>query len=597
MIERTAQGTLRAFREVSMTTQPTTNSEPTVRRIAQGVVRGTRARNEALVWRGIPYAAKPTGVLRWRAPRPPEPWQGERPAVESGSPCVQDLSLAYPFKDDDGDGLVGTEDCLYLNVFAPRDAPAVAKLPVMYFIYGGGNVGGHNAAPTYDGSRLAQRHNVVVVCINYRLGLLGWFLHPALIGADSTADDRSGNWGTLDIIAGLEWVRDNIAAFGGDPGNVTIFGESAGGGNVFSLLLSPRAKGLFHRAIAQSGGLVYDSLQSACNYSDDAVPGSAASSREIVNQLLVRRGQASNRSDAKALQNKMQPNAIAELLRGTDVRELLAVVNPNRLRLYNAPRVLADGEVLPSEPWLEVFRAGRFNKVPVITGTNRDERRLYQYIDPEWRETLRQHPNDYVLYAHYTTLAWKQHAVDDVARAMAQAGHHDVYAYRFDWDEEGVHGEFDISLAVGAGHAVELSFVFGTSGGILVPLGDPEAPGRRALTESMMSYWAEHAYSGAPGRGRDGREASWTRWSDEDGQPKLMIFDTAADGGVRMSSEGITGPALKNAVLDERRFEQRALHARLYRALFQGRAFDEAEYRRLLGNAEASAAHGGRSDE
>src|SRR5215472_9283541 len=180
MFERTAQGTLRAFHEVSMTTQPTLNREPTARRIAQGVVRGTRARNEALVWRGIPYAAKPTGVLRWRAPRPPEPWQGERPAVENGSPCVQDLSLAYPFKDDDGDELVGTEDCLYVNVFAPRDAPAAARLPVMYFIHGGGNVGGHNAAPTYDGSRLAQRHNVVVATINYRLGLLGWFLHPAL---------------------------------------------------------------------------------------------------------------------------------------------------------------------------------------------------------------------------------------------------------------------------------------------------------------------------------------------------------------------------------------------------------------------------------
>ena len=569
------------------------NSEPTVRRIAQGVVRGARASNNALVWRGIPYAAEPIGALRWKAPRPPEAWQGERLVVENGSPCVQDLSLAYPFQDDDGDGLVGTEDCLYLNVFAPEDAPAAAGLPVMYFIHGGGNVGGHNAAPTYDGSRLAQRHRVVVVTINYRLGLLGWFLHPALIGADSTADDRSGNWGTLDIIAGLEWVRDNIAAFGGDPGNVTIFGESAGGVNVYSLLVSPRAKGLFHRAIVQSGGILCDSLQRACNYSDDAVPGGAASSREIVNQLLVQRGQASNRFDAKALQNSMQPDEIAELLRGTEVRELLAVANPDRARLYDAPRVLGDGAVLPSEPWLKVFRAGRFNKVPAIMGTNRDERRLYQYIDPDWRKMLREHPNDYVLYAHYTTLAWKLHAVDDVARAMSKAGHHEVYAYRFDWDEQGVQGEVDISLAVGAGHAVELSFVFGTAGGVIVPLGDPEAPGRRALSASMMSYWAEHATSGAPGRGRDGRETAWMPWSEQDGQPKLMIFDTAADGGVRMSAEGITGPALKSAVLDERRFEQPEMLARIYRALFQGRAFDEAEYGRLVGKAEASAAHGG----
>jgi para-nitrobenzyl esterase len=407
-------------------------------------------------------------------------------------------------------------------------------------------------------------------------------MHPALASEDSTAEDRSGNWGTLDIIAGLEWVRDNIAVFGGDSGNVTIFGESAGGVNVFSMLVSPRAKGLFHRAISQSGGILHDTMQRACNYADDAAPGSAASSREIVNQLLVRRGQASNRADAKALQNRMSPEAIVELLRGTEMRELLAVANPNRLRLYDAPRLLGDGAVLPAESWLKVFSAGRFNKVPVITGTNRDERRLYQYIDPAWRKTLREHPNDYVLYARYTTLGWKLRAVDDVARAMTAGGHHEVYAYRFDWDEQGEANGLDISLAVGAGHTVELPFVFGTAGGLTVPMGDPEAPARRALSASVMSYWAQHAYSGSPGRGREGHEAAWTPWTNVDGELKLMILDTAADGGVRMSSEGITAPALKSAMLEERGFEQRDLHPRLYRELFQGRAFEETEYRKLV---------------
>jgi para-nitrobenzyl esterase len=562
----------------------TAADEATLRTTRQGAVRGKRTNDGALAWRGIPYAAKPVGALRWKAPRPPEPWQGERPALDNPGPCVQDLNLAYPFTDDDGDGLVGSEDCLYLNVFAPSDAPAATPLPVMYFIHGGGNVGGHNASPTYDGSRLAQRHHVVVVTINYRLGLLGWFLHPALISADSSPDDRSGNWGTLDIIAGLEWVRDNIAAFGGDPRNVTIFGESAGGVNVFSLLVSPRAAGLFHRAIVQSGGATHDSLQRACNYSDDEAPGSAGGSREILNQLLVRRGQASNRADAKALQNRMSSEAIAKLLREASVRELITAANPSGVRLYDAPRVLGDGAVLPAESWLKVFREGRFNKVPVITGTNRDERRLYQYIDPQWRKTLREHPNDYVRYARYTSLAWKQRAVDDIARAMSQAGHRAVYAYRFDWDEEGRHGGLDISLAVGAGHTVELPFVFGTAGGTTFPLGDPEAPGRRALSASVMSYWAEHAYSGAPGRGRDGREVAWTAWSDAEDQPKLMILDSAADGGVRMSTESITAAAIKSAVLEERGFEQPELHARLYRELFaSGRAFDEAEYQKLLG--------------
>ncbi|HKU40931.1 MAG TPA: carboxylesterase family protein [Polyangiales bacterium] len=560
----------------------TVSDESTLRRVAQGLVRGTRAPNGALVWRGIPYAAKPLGSLRWKAPRPAESWLGERLSVENAEPCVQDLSLAHPFTDHDGDGLVGTEDCLYLNVFAPREARAGQHLPVMYFIHGGGNVGGHNAAPTYDASHLAQQHRVVVVTINYRLGLLGWFMHPALAGAGSSADDRSGNWGTLDIIAGLEWVRDNVEAFGGDPSNVTIFGESAGGQNVFSLLVSPRAKGLFHRAISQSGGLAHATMQSACNYMDEPAPGSAASSREIVNQLLVRHGLASNRADAKLRQNRMPPFAIAELLRATDIRELLAIVNPNRVRLYDAPRLLGDGAVLPAEPWRNALRSGRFNRVPVITGTNRDERRFYQHTDPAWLEVLRECPNDYVLYAHYMTLGWKLHAVDEVARALTAGGQREIYAYRFDWDEQGTIGSLDMSLALGAAHSVELPFVFGTADGLTVPMGDAEAPGRRALSASMMSYWAEFAYSGNPGRGRSEREPAWTRWTDDEGQPKLMVFDTVADGGVRMSSESITRVALKQGVLEECAFAQPELHPRLYRELFHGRAFEEAEYRKLL---------------
>jgi len=221
--------------------------------------------------------------------------------------------------------------------------------------------------------------------------------------------------------------------------------------------------------------------------------------------------------------------------------------------------------------------------VPLITGTNRDERRFYQFSDPRWRKTLHQSPGDYVRYAKYGTLAWKQRAVDDVARAMCQAGHREVYAYRFDWDEQGMVGALDISLAVGAGHSVELPFVFGTPGTLTVPLGDPEAPGRRALSASMMSYWAEHAYTGAPGRGRDGREIAWTPWHDKDGEPKLMLFDTAADGGVRMSSESINQAVLKETVLQERGFSSKQLHARLYRGLFEGNDFCDDEYRKLRG--------------
>jgi para-nitrobenzyl esterase len=559
------------------------SEDRTWRRLAQGTLRGSLASNGALVWRGIPFATPPLGALRWKAPRPPGPWQGELVALQDGAPCVQDLSLAQPFVDDDADGLIGSEDCLYLNLFAPEGSSAGDRLPVMYWIHGGGNVGGHNAAPTYDGARLAQRHRVIVVSVNYRLGMLGWFLHPALIEPGASAADRSGNWGTLDIIRGLEWVHDHIATFGGDPGNVTVFGESAGGVNVFSLLVSPRAEGLFHRAIVQSGGLAGNSLASACNYSDDAEPGTVNSAREVVNRYLIRAGRAADRAAAKSIQDAMNDRDIATLLRGLTPRELIEIVNPEKTRVYPAPRLLGDGAILPAEPWIDAIAAGRFQKVPLITGTNRDERRFYQFSDPRWHKTLRESPGDYVRYANYGTLAWKQRAVDDVAHAMCRAGHREVYAYRFDWDEQGTIGSLDISLAVGAGHSVELPFVFGTPDSLTVPLGDPEAPGRRALSASMMSYWAEHAYTGAPGRGRDGREVAWTPWQDKDGDPKMMVFDTAADGGVRMSGEWVSRAALKRAVLQERGFSSKQLHARLYRGLFEGSDFRDEEYRELRG--------------
>jgi para-nitrobenzyl esterase len=542
-----------------------------LRHISQGTLHGGLAANGALAWRGIPYAAPPVGELRWKAPRPAPRFEGELAALEHGSACVQDLSLAAPFKDDDGDGLAGSEDCLYLNVYAPAGTRSGDRLPVMYFIHGGGNVGGHNAAGTYDGSVLAQEQRVVVVTINYRLGLLGWFLHPALIEPDASPEDRSGNWGTLDTIFGLRWVRDNIAAFGGDRDNVTIFGESAGGVNVYALLLSPLAKGLFHRAIVQSGGLITDSLASACHYADHpAAPGSDNSARELCSKLLLRRGLAADAAAARVLQDGMTDRELAGLLRTATPGELIALANPERLRLYAAPRVLRDGHVLPKERWLDAIAAGRFHKVPLITGTNRDERRLYQFLDPRWRKTLRDAPGDYVLYAHYGSLAWKQYAVDDVARAMTRAGHGAVYAYRFDWDEQGAIEGLDISLAIGAGHAVELPFVFGTSSSLTPGLDGVTDESRHALSSSMMAYWGELAHTGAPGRGRGGRGPLWQPWSERAEEPCLMVFDTAADGGVRMTSERIDRDKLERELREETGFINASLHAQLYRGLFPG---------------------------
>jgi para-nitrobenzyl esterase len=553
----------------------------TLRMIAQGEITGLIAENGALIWRGVPFAEPPAGGLRWKAPRPPKPWAGRFSATKNSNACFQGKDLAAPFKDEDGDGFIGSEDCLYLNIFAPPDTSAADKLPVMYWIYGGGNVGGHNANPGYDGSVLAAKHKVVVVAINYRVGLMGWFMHPAFAGAHASAADRSGNWGTLDTIRGLEWVRDNIAAFGGDPGNVTAFGESAGGINVYSLVLSPLARGLFHRAIVQSGGLQEMPLSAALNFADDAVHGMQNSAREVVNQILIRDGKAKDRTEAKAKQLTMSDAEITQLLYSQTPAQITKIVNPAGLRLYPAPRLFSDGAVLPAQPAMKAFAEGKFNKIPMIIGTNRDERRMYMLADPKWRKVLFTNPGDYVRYAKYGSLAWKQRAVDDVARAVTQSGHQDVYAYRFDWDEEDNFNGMNLSLALGAGHTVEIPFVFGTGNGFLIPLGNPDNTERKALSASMMSYWTQFAYKGSPQTGRDGKEIEWKPWNNKTGANKMIIFDSASDGGIRMSAEEVTRESLRQALVNDREFKDQSIHCEIYRAIFSGPAWNDDEYQIL----------------
>ena len=556
----------------------------THRRIAQGEITGYETENGALVWRGIPYAQPPIDDLRWKAPRPPLPWEGTLAAVENGNAPFQGLHLAPPFVDEDGDGFVGSEDCLYLNIFAPAEATAADRLPVMYWIPGGGNVGGHNASPSYDGSVLSQRHRVIVVTINYRLGIMGWFMHPALADKADNPEERSGNWGTLDTIRGLEWVRDNVAQFGGDPGNVTIFGESAGGVNVLSLLLSPLAKGLFHRAISQSGALLEMPLSTALNYMDDEVPGLPNSGPEVVNGILMRDGKADTRDAAKQMQQEMSDEQIRKLLYSQTPAQIHHIVNPDAIRLYPAPRLFSDGAVLPAEPAIDAFAAGKFNRVPMIIGTNRDERRFYQMQEPFWQKMLKTAPGDYVRYAAYGALVWKQRYVDDVVRAMKRAEHDDLYVYRFEWDEEGVVDGIDLSTALGAGHTVEIPFVFGRGNGLTLSLGNPDNPGRRSLSAAMMSYWTQMAYHGKPGRGRDGKGVEWTPWDSDPETGKMIIFDTPSDGGIRISSEEVTEEGIKERLLNDRGFKEDRMRRWLYKGIFAGRpAWRDEEYRRLGG--------------
>ena len=212
--------------------------------VEQGVLIGRRDGSVAM-FKGIPYAAPPVGPLRWRAPRRAEAWQGDRDAGRVGAICIQP-----PANGDPGVGpLPMSEDCLTLNVWAP--AERAEPRPVMVWIHGGGFNNGSGTAALYDGANLAKR-GVMVVTINYRLGRLGFFDHPAL-AAERAPGEPGGNYGMMDIVAALEWVHDNAAAFGGDAGNVTVFGESAGAAAVTRLMIAPTAHGLFHRAAVQSG--------------------------------------------------------------------------------------------------------------------------------------------------------------------------------------------------------------------------------------------------------------------------------------------------------------------------------------------------------
>ena len=244
---------------------PPATDPATARTLSEGGVLGyVDAPTGAHVWRAIPFAAPPVGDLRWRAPRPPAPWTAQRVSVKPAPWCPQQLSALDGVPKEKWGDIVGQEDCLYLDVYAPpmaADAASRAKLPVMMWIHGGSNTWGR--ADQYDGAALAARYKVVVVVIQYRIGALGWMAMDALRQGGTLPDDASPNFGTLDQIRALEWIRQDIGAFGGDAGRVTIFGESAGGQNVATLLTSPRAGGLFQRAIIQSGSFRSTPIQEA----------------------------------------------------------------------------------------------------------------------------------------------------------------------------------------------------------------------------------------------------------------------------------------------------------------------------------------------
>ena len=494
--------------------------------LEQGALVGSVEPNGARAWRGLPFAAAPVGDLRWRAPRPHQGWEGERAAVASGPRCPQVTNALDRGRGLEPGLLVGREDCLTLDIYAPTE---VENAPVMLWIHGGSNVWG--TAANYDGSFLAQEQGVIVVAVQYRLGPLGWFAHDAIRDDAEGVEDSTANFAMMDHVAALEWVGANIAAFGGDPSRVTIFGESAGGHNVAALLATPFAEGLFHRAIIQSGSLDTAPL---------AVATGEAAGSDFSSDLAAER----------MLGDGVEQTAGA--LRGVSLEAVYQAYRSDgdggRIEM---PRVIADGVSLPVDGIRGALsRPGDFNAVPVITGANRDEMKLFNMLDETLASRVMgfqfriEDPALYDILSDYQGRLWRILAVDEAASLMASAGHDAVWAYRFDWDEGGRLVFNDTSSLLGAAHAMEIPFVFNRFS-LFGPLdralfNDGNAEGRAGLAAAMGGYWAGFAGEGRPVASG---QPDWAIYADG----RLMRFDSAEGGGPEM----IAGADRRDALIED----------------------------------------------
>ncbi len=465
-------------------------------RLDAGPVVGT-VEGEVSVFRGIPYARPPVGGLRWRPPQPPLPWTEPRPCTAFGPWCPQPVPMMT--------GRLGRtdEDCLTLNVWTPSPRRDALK-PVMVWIHGGGHTTGSGAMPFYDGAALASR-GVVVATLNYRLGPLGYLAHPAL-SAESPYG-VSGNYGLLDQVEALRWVRRNIVAFGGDPTRVTVFGESAGAASIARLLVAPSAQGLFHRAILQSGGPVGHNRHLRERWY-------GLEPAEAVGRRVAERLGLTDAADPAAALRRVTP------------RDLLEAADPAQGLFGSGLKFgpCVDGVILPNDP-VDLWARGGSHGVPVLVGSNADEgtvflrqlpvrtaagcRRVLERAFPgRLEEALRLFPRDGSDEAAVEAALNRVVTVTAFAapaRAMARdAAAHGAKAYLYHFTRRPPLGR---RRDLGAFHGLEIGYVFGT-----VKRRRAFAPADHRLSDTMMGYWVAFARTGDPNG--DGRPA-WPAWTPE----------------------------------------------------------------------------------
>jgi para-nitrobenzyl esterase len=431
------------------------------------------------IFKGIPYASPPVGALRWRPPQAMQSWQALRPAKDDGPSCAQTKNPLVPGPT--------SEDCLYLNIFRPTGTSAKA-LPVMVWIYGGGFSAGSSASPKTDGSAFAHK-GIIFVAFNYRVGRLGFFAHPALTRV-AAGNEPVANYGLMDQIAALQWVHENIRAFGGDPERVTLFGESAGAMSIDALMVCASARGLFQQAISESDPARYS-------------PAPLAVAEEAGRQIAIKLGVA----DDDVTKLRAIP---AEQLAGTPPFDNIA---------GDAP--ILDGKII-AEPVAMAFAAGRQAHIPYLTGSNDLEipsRSLppsvppRERIDPMTRADLESaYGSQETVKAHF----WSDVIFSEPVRHLAdlQAKVAPVYRYRF-----AVLPEVISKVLMGAPHASEVAFVFARPN--MSPW--PMTAGEAVIADQMNSYWVSFAKSGDP---NTPGLLAWPRYHDQ----KILQFTHQGPG-------------------------------------------------------------------
>lgn len=471
-----------------------------------GGVRGVLA-DGVVSFKGIPFAAPPVGDLRWRPPQPPKAWSGVREAAQYGADCMQ-----KPFPGDAAPlGVTPAEDCLYLNVWAPADF-AGKKLAVMVWIYGGGFVNGGSSPAVYDGSQFAKG-GVVLVSFNYRLGRFGFFAHPAL--TKESPDGLLGNYGYMDQIAALQWVHRNIARFGGDPGNVTIFGESAGGGSVLTLMTSSMSKGVFQKAIIESGG--GRTLLLGPRYLKRASSTGTPSAESVGLAFAKSAGIEGEDAAALAALRKLPADAVVAGLN-------MATMNTPT---YAGPMI--DGKIVIESP-AEAYAAGRGARIPTMVGATSADigfpsgRTIDELFAPFGADSQKaraaynpENSNDVRVVGF--RIGGDQMMVEParfLARTIAATGQL-AYEFRFSYVAESMRKQW-----LGAPHATDIPFVFDT---VAARYGKDLTDSDRAAAKAANAYWINFAKKGNPnGKGLP----EWPAYS-----PKTdMLMDFSLTGPV-----------------------------------------------------------------